>query len=153
MNAINRDLLIGIASIVFSICAGFWTLFNYYMSQEKSKLDAVISITEKIEWVKLKQLEINKIERDKNGIDNIDEKRDKEEEKKRKVYELLSEVRYRYTQIKRPFLTDKKNWQQSWSEFHDYIESAYTDSFKTYEDDIDDAWKKILKYSKIPTIK
>jgi hypothetical protein len=144
------------------------------MSQEKIKLEAVISMTEKIEWVKLKQLEINKIERDKNKIEkdkneieNIDKKRNmetkianmetkitnKKEEKKRLVYELLSEVRYRYTQIQKPFLTDKKNWHTSWNTFYDRIQYAYTDSFETYKESIDDAWEKILKYSKIPTIK
>ena len=35
MKVETRDILIGIASIVFSVCAGIWTLFNYNVNQNK----------------------------------------------------------------------------------------------------------------------
>lgn len=170
MKAHTRDLLIGIASIVFSVCAGSWTLFNYNVSQDKIQLEAIFTITEKFEWIKLKELEIKKIKRDKKEREVINRKKEvinnedeviakleeeiakKEVEIKRLIYELLSEVRYRFTQIKKPYLMDETDWNESWINLYNRTEDALSGSFDMYKKLIDEAWNEILKSKNIQSI-
>ena len=163
MKANIRDLLVGIASVVFSICAGIWTVFNYNVEQHKIELEGIFSITEKIELVKLKDFEIKKLNREisrlKSTVTEIEEfNRKKKEMSKKKgeikslIFDLLSEIRYRYSQIRKPLLMDKTTWNNNWVELYKYSEKAFFDSFRIWNKHIDKAWEKILKSKDIQII-
>ena len=138
MKSGTRDLLIGIASIVFSVCAGIWTLFNYNVNQNKIELEAIFSITGKIEFIKLKKAS-------DIGLDKV-------ENEEQLLQELLSEARYRFHQIKRPLLVGNTQWDNKWTSFYEHIDSAYSDGFKNYEDKIYNTWTEILEMKTVRSL-
>ena len=141
MKAETRDILIGIASIVFSVCAGIWTLFNYNVNQKKIELDAIFSINEKLEYIKLqKVLDVEK--KASKGEGNESEL----------IHKLLSEVRSRFHQIKKPFFMDDTNWNKNWINLYKHIEYAFKDGFDMRKDKIDDTWNKILESKNIRSL-
>jgi hypothetical protein len=141
MKTETRDILIGIASIVFSVCAGIWTLFNYNVNQKKIELEAIFSINEKFEYIKLqKVLDIGKTGSRGIGIES------------KLIHELLSEVRYRFHQIKKPFFMDDTKWNNNWIDLYEHIEDAFKDGFDKRKDKIGNTWNKILESKNIRSL-
>ena len=148
MKANTRDLLIGFASIVFSVCAGIWTLFNYNVNRDKIDLEAVFSITEKLEFIKLKKM-LKDMEKFSKKVE-VDS--GKVEDEIKLLHELLSEVRHRFHQIRRPYGTTRSQWNENWIEFYKLIQGAFKKGFADKEKKIDQAWNKILEEKEIDTI-
>ena len=148
MKANTRDLLIGIASIVFSVCAGGWTLWNYQMNRDKIDLESVFSITKKLEFIKLKRM-LKDVE---NFLEKTEDDSEKVEDETKLLHELLSEVRHRFHQIKRPSGVSKSQWEKNWIHFYKSIQEAFKKGFAKEEEEIDKYWKKILEEKGIDTI-
>jgi hypothetical protein len=133
-----RDLLIGIASIVFSVCAGIWTLFNYNVNQNKIELEAIFSITEKLEDIKLKKA---------SDIGSVEV-----EDEEQLLQELLSDVRNQFHQIKRPLFIRNAQWNKKWIALYEHIDYAYRFKFEDREGEIDQAWNEILEMKRIRSL-
>jgi hypothetical protein len=118
-------------------------------------LDAIFSINEKIELIKFKQVEILKLKRNKS-----DEKKCTEEEEKMKtlIYELIPEINFRYIQIKKPYFTFEKNWNEDWKSLIDFLYTALASDaiskpFRESMEEIDKVWDKILAEKNIQRLK
>jgi hypothetical protein len=141
MKTETRDILIGIASIVFSVCAGIWTLFNYNVNQKKIELEAIFSINKKLEIVKLNKV----LTIEKNESDGM-------RSESKLIHELWSEVRFRFHQIKKPPFMDNTDWNNNWINLYEYIKQAFEDDFDMYKDKIDDTWNEILRKKDIQSL-
>jgi hypothetical protein len=143
-----RDLTIGFASIVFSLCAGIWTVYNYNVNQKKIELEAIFSITEKIEFIKLKEyFRAKKIIQGSEKSDSVEK-----DEIRKLTHALLPEVRARFHQIKKPFCMKTTEWNEKWNDFDFKIKNSFLEGFEKGGECVDVAWKAILKDKKVKII-
>ena len=136
MTSHTRNLIIGIAGIVVSICAGIWTFYNYNIEERKTEVNAIFEISKNLE-----------------GITLANNTPDKDiEDVSRRIFNLYVVVQHKYNQIKKPFFTDSDLWRDKWQAFYKSLKTAYTDGYEHAKEDINKNWKYILRMKRIEVL-
>ena len=129
----TKDTLMGLSGIVFAICAGIWTLFNYDVSERKTEIEALLSISKQL-------VEIN-LEASKPGESS-------------KLTSMLREAfitsEFKFQQIKKPWYTSKEKWRMQWNTLYLGLKKASSDGWDSkLKSEINSSWREILRIKKI----
>ena len=132
----TRDTIIGIAGIVFSVCAGIWTFYNYNIEERRTEVNAIFEISKSLEGITLAN---NAPDKD---IEDVSQR----------IFDLYVVVQHKYNQVKKPFFTDSDLWRDKWRAFYNSLKTAYTDGFEHAKEDINNNWKEILRMKRIEVL-
>jgi hypothetical protein len=136
MTSQTRNLIMGIAGIVVSVCAGIWTFYNYNIEERKTEVNAIFEISKRLEEITLANNEPDK------DIEDVS----------KKVFDLYVVVQHKYNQIKKPFFTDSDLWKDKWQAFYKSLKTAYTDGYEHAKENINNNWEAILRMKKIEVL-
>jgi hypothetical protein len=136
MTSQTRNMIIGFAGIVFSVCAGIWTFYNYNIEERKTEVNAIFEISKSLEGI---SLATNAPDKD---IEDVS----------RRIFDLTVVVQHKYNQIKKPFFTDSDSWKNHWQAFYNSLKTAYTDGYEHAKENINKNWKEILRLKRIEVL-
>ena len=128
-----KDTLIGLSGIVFAICAGIWTLFNYDASERKTEIEALLGISKQLVKIKLEA-----------------SKPDKSSELTSMLREAYITTEFKFQQIKKPWCTSEKKWMTQWDTLYLNLKKASSDGWDSkLKCRIDSSWREILRMKEI----
>jgi hypothetical protein len=129
----TRDTIVGISGIVFTLCAGVWTLLNYDVSTRKLEIEALMGITQQLSQIKL--------DAEKPGGDA---------ELRRMLRKAYTVVEFKFQHIDKPWYVNDNLWMGSWNRLYKALKKASTDGWDdVLKLEIETAWNEILKIKKI----